>query len=292
MKIAMARRITKKGANLWNGTCPSRMSMVSYFSTNPTNPTWSRDLLFASPESDFVSAPKSVHSEGNTPTGSLSTDQTNPTWSENLSFASPESDFTSARKTVHSKTIPSGRGANIDSIFDELFRNHHLYVSPETATGSIAYSEMLDQTIKDIIMKRLSLKEILPKTMEDALNDERPIIITTVESPFRVVDVNGAWEGLCGYRRDEAIGRNLGSLLQGPETNIQTANDTVRALRTNGFSEAILTNYTKSGHKFKNHLKLGMISGTRSIDISSDETYFVGVLNDTSHRSNEQTASL
>lgn len=262
-------------------------STVSCLSSNQTNASWSESLSFATPESDYVSAPKEVHAGSSKITiPNSATNGANRTWSESLSFASPESDFVFVPDTSMSERIPSGRGINMSSILQELFQHHYLYLSPETATGSIAYNEMLDEATKDII----ALQECLPTTIEDALNDERPVIITNIESPFLVVDVNGAWEGLCGYHRDEAIGRNIGSLLQGPETDIETADNAIRSLRENGFSEAVLTNYTKNGRKFKNHLKIGMIPAAGNIhdSSSSDDSYFVGVLYDMDRQINEK----
>ena len=144
---------------------------------------------------------------------------------------------------------------------------------------------------RDTVLKRHSLIETLPKTMTDALNDERPIVVTTVDSPFRVVDVNGAWEGLCGYRREEAIGRSLGSLLQGPDTDMESANKLVRSLQENGFSETVITNYAKNGRRFENHVQIGIIPVAENCHISSaNDAYFVGVLNDISESSSEKVA--
>mmetsp|Transcript_14612 Transcript_14612/g.40609 ORF Transcript_14612/g.40609 Transcript_14612/m.40609 type:complete len:362 (+) Transcript_14612:78-1163(+) len=361
MNVILSRRTTTKVMGLQKALRQSRGSIVSYFSTDwsgnlsfaspeadfvsapkavhmetsnssvtffpceRTNPTWSRNLSFSTPESDFVSAPQTTHLGISTPSlSNFSPHHTNQNWTETISFATPESDYVSAPEEVHASsrvaiscsssnavkrtwsqtlsfaspesdfTFASETESPTNSTFQELFQNHHLYISPETATGCIAYNEMLDEATKDMILKKIALKESIPKTMEDALNDERPVIVTSAESPFRVVDVNGAWEGLCGYRRDEAIGRNLRSLLQGSETDIETANNAVRSLREIGFSEAVLTNYTKNGREFQNHLKLGKIPATDSGDrsSSSNDIYFVGVLHDMGSQNKERVVSL
>ena len=118
-----------------------------HLSTTARTNQWSESLSFASAESDFVSAPETVHLSTTTARNNL--------WSESLSFASAESDFVAAPETLHVAT-----------------------------------------SARDTVLERHSLIETPPKTMTDALNDERPIVVTTVDSPFRVVDVNGAWEGL------------------------------------------------------------------------------------------------
>lgn len=240
---------------------------------------WSESLSFASPESDFMSAPTTVHN---------SLTSVKDQWSQSLSFASPESDFASAPQTVHVSSSVD-RSTNSDAVIQEIFESQHLYSSPETATGFISFADMIDEDIVESLLKKYSLRENIPKTVEDALNDERPIVITTSESPFRVVDVNGAWEGLCGYSREEAIGCNIGSLLQGPDTNVESANEMVRSLQENGYSDTVLTNYAKNGRSFENHIQIGMIPRDSS---SSDDLYFVGVLHDISGSNNETVAKM
>ena len=314
MKISLPRHLLKKTRKHWNdgwfrmvstefNSTKSKVSSIwseslsfaspesdftnssktmSVSSTDRSDqPNWSSTLSFASPESDFVSAKVSqVESH-------YDTTNTRATWSERISFATPESDFVSAHESDHLSTTSSSRGTSIDSTFQEIFSAHQLYPSLESATGFIAYTEMIDDKIRQDLLKTISLKESLPKTMDDALHDERPIVITTTESPFRVVDVNDAWESLCGYRRDEAIGRNIGTLLQGPDTDVESANKMVNSLQQNGFSEITLTNYAKNGRSFKNHIRVGVLSTT-----SDNDAYFVGVLHDVDNHSTQKLAAL
>lgn len=245
-------------------------------STAPANEEWSGSLSFASPESDMVSAPQEVHNLRST---------VQEEWSESLSFATPESDFASSPQEIHLLSSAS-------SVVEDIFRTQQLYPSAESATGFIPIAEMVDQNIVQALIKNLSLKESLPKTVEDALNDERPTVITTAESPFRVVDVNSAWEGLCGYSREEAVGCNIGSLLQGPDTNVGTADAMVRALRENGVSETVLTNYTKNGRRFGNRIQVGMIPTDDSTSTASNDFYLVGVLNEIGESRNDTAVAM
>lgn len=245
-------------------------------STAPANEEWSESLSFASAESDFVSAPQAVHNLRST---------VQEEWSESLSFASPESDFASAPQDVHMSSSES-------SVLEDIFRTQQLHPSAESATGFIPITEMVDQSIVQALIKNLSLKESLPKTVEDALNDERPTVITTADSPFRVVDVNTAWEGLCGYSREEAVGCDIGNLLQGPDTNVETADAMVRALQENGVSETVLTNYTKSGRRFGNRIQVGMIPTDGNASTSSNNFYLVGVLNEISESRTQSAVAM
>jgi len=281
-------------------------------SSTARNNEWSESLSFASPESDFVSAPETVHVA--TPSRTAN-DSVQDIFRNHRLYASPEtatgfasytemidettlqnllqinSEEQTVPKTMTSETVhvatPS-RTAN-DSVIQDIFRNHRLYASPETATGFVSYTEMIDETTLQTLLQINSVNETVPKTMEDALNDERPIVITTARSPFSVVDVNAAWEGLCGYDRDEAIGQTVGSLLQGPETDMELLNSMVRSMQEDGFSETVITNYTKNGRRFENHLQVGKIPAA---DDGSNDGYFVGVLNDISEHSNQKVARM
>ena len=129
----------------------------------------------------------------------------------------------------------------------------------------------------------------LPSKLDDLYHDfcdqsrslsmARAIAITETHPPFKIVDVNKAWVGLCGYSRNEAIGSTL-KLLQGPKTNMHAANDLVSSLlarkkRDDGKSgeyETVLTNYRSDGKMFKNHIRVGLLR-----DDAGKVVNFVGV---------------
>lgn len=115
--------------------------------------------------------------------------------------------------------------------------------------------------------------EPLPHTLEDALRpSNRAIVITETTVPFRIVDVNQAWEGLCGYSFVECQGKTLGSLLQGPKTDRAAVTAVVSTLLRGEEAGAVLTNYTKDGREFRNRLRVGpLMDGDKA-------THFVGVL--------------
>jgi PAS domain S-box-containing protein len=119
-------------------------------------------------------------------------------------------------------------------------------------------------------------EEPLPRTFEDAVRPTsmRAIVVTEATPPFQVVDVNKAWEGLCGYTIVESKGKTLGDLLTGPETDTCAVTALVNQLM-NGEQEAgtVLTNYTKLGRKFRNRLRVGPL-----VDESGRTSHFVGVL--------------
>lgn len=114
----------------------------------------------------------------------------------------------------------------------------------------------------------------LPRTVDEAFRQKgRAIVITEATKPFRVIDVNRTWEGLCGYSFVESKGRTLGSLLRGEETDQLAATAMIARLLDGEEAGATLTNYTKSGRRFRNRLRVGPI-----FDEEHHVTHFVGVL--------------
>lgn len=115
----------------------------------------------------------------------------------------------------------------------------------------------------------------LPKNMSDALRpSRRAVVITENKAPFRIWNVNPAWEELCGYSFVESRGKTLGSLLQGKETDTIAATNLVSKL-LQGEEEVgtTLVNYNKDGRRFQNRVRVGPI-----YDENHNVTHFVGIL--------------
>ncbi|CAJ1957861.1 unnamed protein product [Cylindrotheca closterium] len=162
--------------------------------------------------------------------------------------------------------------ATANQTTSDLLAMLSLASSPESAIGVNHCSEYLNAEMK----KQMSTQyeNSLPKTLSEALSDPRPIVVTSAASPFEVVDVNEAWVGLCGFSREEAKNRNLGQLLNGPETDVSLAREMVANLRREHYSRAILSNYTKTGRRFENRVQVGTLSSDNGESIE----YFVGLL--------------
>ena len=120
----------------------------------------------------------------------------------------------------------------------------------------------------------------LPLTLEDALlPSSEAIVITEAKMPFRVFNVNAAWEGLCGYSYVESKGKSLGSLLSGEETDACAVTALIHQLFVHGEeATTVLTNYTKDGRKFRNRLRVGPLYDKETNEVS----HFVGVLKEVS----------
>jgi PAS domain S-box-containing protein len=113
----------------------------------------------------------------------------------------------------------------------------------------------------------------LPRTIQEALRrSSRAIVVTEAVKPFRIINVNKAWEDLCGYSYVEAKGKTLGSLLSGPKTDTAAGTALIAQLLRGEEAGATLTNYTKENRAFRNRLQVGPLMD------GSDVTHFVGVL--------------
>jgi PAS domain S-box-containing protein len=165
-----------------------------------------------------------------------------------LSFATDESEFKQ----------------NLSQLFpDERMVDQQLAISKDQLRN---YAKKIQTSI-------VPDNEPLPRTLQDALRrSSRAIVITEAVKPFRIVNVNKAWENLCGYSYVEAKDMTLGSLLSGPETDRLTGTALVSQLLHGEEAGAILTNYTKDNRSFRNRIRVGPVMD------GSKVTHFVGVL--------------
>jgi PAS domain S-box-containing protein len=115
---------------------------------------------------------------------------------------------------------------------------------------------------------------VIPNTLAAVLKNEKDrIVVTTAQRPFRITHVNSAWTDLCGFELDECKGKNL-SILQGPETDMDTVTKLVNLTQQGYPASMVVTNYSKNGRTFRNHLRCYPLSS----DDSGEITNIVGYL--------------
>ena len=78
-------------------------------------------------------------------------------------------------------------------------------------------------------------------------------VITEATPPHRALSVSPGWQQLCGYSRDDVLGRPL-KLIQGPGTEPDALRALMRAVEMQMPVSVRLTNYTKSGVPFVHQL--------------------------------------
>jgi PAS domain S-box-containing protein len=134
-----------------------------------------------------------------------------------------------------------------------------------------------------------ALIQALPRSLQAAMEaSEQARVITESRAPFRIVHVNKAWEGLCGFSQAEAVGKSL-DILQGARTK---SSGEFKRLESHlqGEPKGIsvrLVNYTKAGRPFVNQLRVVPLH-----EGSDEVTHMLGVLEDVSfsHSKNQQAA--
>lgn len=178
--------------------------------------------------------------------------------------------------------------ADVDDCDNEVNSMAYSYSSfpPMTRSLSKRESEQLRISNGQLITKCTTYpeqrrrKHPLPRTLQDALlPSSEAIVITETKMPFRVYNVNAAWEGLCGFSYVESKGKSLGALLGGKETDTCALTALIHQLFVHGEeATTVLTNYTKDGRKFRNRLSVGPLYDEETNEVS----HFVGVLKEVS----------
>lgn len=305
---AVRRHIGSRAAAAAVSTNHSAVSSLpkcqaQHYSSTPQQ-SWSKTLTYASPESDFSSETLKEHAN-------RIWDESHPSWSDTLSFSAPESDFASSTSESledaadrlwhqNEETVTNMAYSLSYASPESDFTSPQIYAmltdlqkrqldhcdeasSPEwthaSASALAEYDtrrELLEEPeqlyFKEIYAKTDS--QVLPATLHEAqLVTDQAVVITESTVPFRIVRVNEAWEGLCGYTQDEAHGKTLGDLLQGPETDVGAATALVDKLCHGMEAGAVLTNYAKGGRKFQNRIRVGTLKNQ-----NDKVTHFVGVL--------------
>ena len=135
----------------------------------------------------------------------------------------------------------------------------------------------------------------LPTTLDEVYkmhhNQPRAMAITDIKPPFKIVDVNKAWENLCGYTHSEVVGSTLKELLHGPNTNAAVAKNIVSSLLLDNndlgnVEEHVLVNYRSDGRQFLNSIQVGRVRNEEGETVN-----FVGIFRklkvyDVMHQSN------
>lgn len=192
-----------------------------------------------------------------------------------LAFAHDESDFTS--KSVNWLSAHDATSdADVDSSFGFIM-NEQLERSQNQLRRK---NTVIQNPSKSVISAGTTDSNPLPRTLQDALRPtkRRAIVITEATAPFRIVQVNSAWEDLCGYTFSEAKGKTLGSLLHGPDTNPLAATSLIaQLLRGEQEAGTTLINYTKDKRRFCNRIRVGPLVDEQ-VHPADKKRYFVGVL--------------
>ena len=178
------------------------------------------------------------------------------------------SGFDSAEDTEGSKASSANPSQAASSV------HFYKYLANEAPSELYPSRHQQHQFVKNLQkIQRINGQDIdtqpLPPSLLTATFDARAVVITELDHPFKIVCVNDAWAGLCGFTPKEAEGKSLKDLIQGPDTDTSALREMVEELMTGYEAKAITTNYTKAGRPFQNMLRVGRMA---------DDKYLVGVL--------------
>ncbi|CAJ1943613.1 unnamed protein product [Cylindrotheca closterium] len=108
----------------------------------------------------------------------------------------------------------------------QVDEHHHYYsqqAHQQTQTLQEKWSKLasltMDPSIGDLAKafhvesSQESSLSALPQTLTEAMSDSRPCMISSVDDPFKIVNVNQAWCHAYGYSKDKVLNQNMVKLL-------------------------------------------------------------------------------
>ena len=194
----------------------------------------------------------------------------------NQSLTQPYHDMNSPRTEIPSLIDDATARKAREDMYSHFWSSYEARKATNVPTFSSAqhlheYRYKLPTTLNDAYLE-------FGSRMKEMYHSPRPMAITEIEPPFKIVDVNKAWTKLCGYTREESVGSTLKELLAGPETNMDVARSLTTSLTHLGDGdlnvehEAVIVNYRSDSRRFRNHVRVGRIKNE-----VGDTTHFVGV---------------
>ena len=114
---------------------------------------------------------------------------------------------------------------------------------------------------------------LLDRLQQSSDSDAAEMFVTAT-APFVITHVSPAWSRLCGWRHNQAVGKNLG-VLDGKLTCESTLARMHEALAQGAATSACLVSYTKDGVPFTNSITLEPLSLHAEDGVT---THFVGTL--------------
>eukprot|EP00986_Skeletonema_menzelii_P021136 scaffold33334_cov325-Skeletonema_menzelii.AAC.1 len=86
------------------------------------------------------------------------------------------------------------------------------------------------------------------------------MVMTSADRPYTITRVNERWEKLTGYKSEDVVGKSTCSILQGDDTTNEELDLLMRPVLFKRPSSAMITNYTKSGRRYRGYLMLYPLS--------------------------------
>lgn len=117
---------------------------------------------------------------------------------------------------------------------------------------------------------------VIPNTVQTCQKQyDYPMVMTLATRPYTIVQVNDRWEKLTGYKRQDVVGKVSCSILQGTHTTRREVDRLMGPVLFQRPSCAMLTNYTKSGRRYRHYLTIFPLSTDSNISHYFGLTTFV-----------------
>ena len=120
----------------------------------------------------------------------------------------------------------------------------------------------------------MTLSHSLRDRLQQSSDSDAAEMFVTAAPPYVITHVSPAWSRLCGWRHNQAVGKNLG-VLDGKLTCESTLARMHEALAQGAATSTCLVSYTKDGLPFTNALTLEPLSLHPEDGVT---THFVGTL--------------
>jgi PAS domain S-box-containing protein len=140
----------------------------------------------------------------------------------------------------------------------------------------------------------------IPNTVQTCQKQyDYPMVMTLADRPYTIVQINEEWENLTGYKSAEVVGKCSCSILQGADTTQKELSQLMSPVLFKRPSCGMLTNYTKSGRRYRTYITLYPLSTDSTVSHYFGLTTFVQWIdaaeempdNQQSHNKGEQEAS-
>ena len=122
---------------------------------------------------------------------------------------------------------------------------------------------------------------VIPNTYQTCQKEYYfPAVTTEAKRTHTIVQVNSRWEQMTGYKSEEVVGKASCSILQGADSSRKEIEQLMSPVLYKRPSCAMLTNYTKSGRKFRQYITIYPLSTDSNITHYLGLTTFVQWLDD------------
>jgi PAS domain S-box-containing protein len=139
----------------------------------------------------------------------------------------------------------------------------------------------------DVMAFMLQLKQaagtdsfaVVPNTVQTCQRSfGLPMVMTIADRPHTIIQVNKLWEDMTGFKAEDVVGRASCRVLQGKETETANLDLLMSDVNHKRPTNIALTNYTKSGKRFQNHINVFPLSTDSEITHYIALTTYCGLI--------------